>query len=140
MATIETSISINKPVEKVYEHLTNVQNQKLLNSGITDVVMDGNMAVGMRYKIKMNIMGRPFESENEVVALEPNKKFGVKTLAAPPASPVTNTYTLEPEGSGTKVHLAMDAVVMPGTEGMVVPQLRAGLDTALASMKKQLDG
>jgi len=140
MATIETSISINKPVEKVYEHLTNVQNQKLLNSSITDVVMDGNMAVGMRYKIKMNIMGRPFESENEVVALEPNKKFGVKTLAAPPASPVTNTYTLEPEGSGTKVHLAMDAVVMPGTEGMVVPQLRAGLDTALASMKKQLDG
>ena len=140
MATIETSISINKPVEKVYEHLTNVQNQKLLNSSITDVVMDGNMAVGMRYKIKMNIMGRPFESENEVVALEPNKKFGVKTLAAPPASPVTNTYTLQPEGSGTKLHLAMDAVVMPGTEGMVVPQLRAGLDTALASMKKQLDG
>ena len=140
MATIETSISINKPVEKVYEHLINVQNQKLLNSSITDVVMDGNMAVGMRYKIKMNIMGRPFESENEVVALEPNKKFGVKTLAAPPASPVTNTYTLESEGSGTKLHLAMDAVVMPGTEGMVVPQLRAGLDTALASMKKQLDG
>lgn len=140
MATIETSISINQPVEKVYEHLTNVQNQKLLNSSITDVVMDGNMAVGMRYKIKMNIMGRPFESENEVVALEPNKKFGIKTLAAPPASPVTNTYTLEPEGSGTKLHLAMDAVVMPGTEGMVVPQLRAGLDTALASMKKQLDG
>jgi carbon monoxide dehydrogenase subunit G len=140
MATIETSISINKPVEQVYEYLTDVQNQKALNPGITDVVMDGGMAVGSRYKIKMTVMGRPFESENEIVALEPNKKFGIKTLAAPPASPVTNTYTLEPDGAGTKLHLSMDAAVMPGTEGMVVPQLRAGLDTALAAMKRQLDG
>ncbi len=139
MATIETSISINQPVEKVFAFLTDIQNQKSLNPSITDVVMDGPLAVGSRYKIKMTVMGRPFESENEIVAIEPNKKFGIKTLAAPPASPVTNTYTLEPEGSGTKLHLAMDAVVMPGTEGMVVPQLRAGLDTALAAMKKGMD-
>ncbi len=140
MATVETSISINKPVEQVYAYLTDVQNQKALNSSITEVLMDGPVAVGTHYKIKMSVMGRPFESENEIVALEPNKCFAVKTLAKPPASPVTNTYTLEPEGAGTKLHLAMDAVVMPGTEGMVVPQLRAGLDTALAGIKKGLGG
>jgi hypothetical protein len=27
---------------------------------------------------------------------------------------------------------------MPGTEGMVMPQLKAGLDTALAGIKKAL--
>jgi carbon monoxide dehydrogenase subunit G len=140
MSAIETSISINQPVEKVFAFLADIQNQKSLSSSITDVVMDGPLAVGSRYKIKMSVMGRHFESENEIVAIEPNKKFGIKTLAAPPASPVTNTYTLEPDGSGTKLHLAMDAVVMPGTEGMVIPQLRAGLDTALAAMKKQMDG
>ncbi len=140
MATIETSISIAKPVEQVFAYLTDVQNQKALNPMITEVVTDGKMGVGSRYKIKMNVMGRPFESENEIVALEPNKTYAVKTLAAPPASPVTNTYTLEPDGAGTKLHLAMDAVVMPGTEGMVVPQLRAGLDTALAGIKKGLGG
>src|SRR5512141_502659 len=140
MATVETSININKPVEQVFAYLTDVQNQKALNPMITEVVTDGNMTVGSRYKIKMTVMGRPFESDNEIVALEPNKVFGVKTLAAPPASPVTNTYTLEPEGAGTKLRLAMDAAVMPGTEGMVVPQLRAGLETALAALKKQLHG
>ena len=139
MSTIETSIAINQPVQKVFAFLTDLQNQKALNPAITDVVMDGALAVGSRYKIKMSVMGRPFESENEIVAIEPDKKFAIKTLAAPPASPVTSTYTLEPEGSGTRLHLAMDAVVMPGTEGMVVPQLRAGLDTALAALKKQLD-
>jgi carbon monoxide dehydrogenase subunit G len=138
MAVIETSISINQPPAKVFAHLTDLQNQKTLNPSITAVEEGGPMAVGMRYKIKMNIANRDFVSENEIVSLEPNKTFGVKTLAAPPASPVTNTYTLEPEGSGTRLHLAMDAVVMPGTEGMVVPQLRAGLDTALAGIKKAL--
>ncbi len=140
MATIETSISINKPVEKVFEFLTNVQNQKALSPAITDVVVSGRIAVGTRYKIKTEVMNRTIETENEIVAIEPNKKFAVKTLAAPPASDVTSTYTLEKDGTGTKLHLAMDAVVMPGTENMVVPQLRAGLDTSLAAMKKVVEG
>ena len=140
MATVETSISINKPVETVFDFLTNLQNQKALNASITDVVYSGKVGVGTRYKIKGTVMGRTFESENEIVAIEPNQKFSVKTLAAPPASDVTNVYTLEKEGSGTKLHLSMDAVIYPGTENMVMPQLRAGLDTALAAMKKAMGG
>jgi uncharacterized protein YndB with AHSA1/START domain len=140
MAVIETSISIKQPVERVFEYITDVQQQKSLNPSITAVEMDGPMAVGSHYTIKMTVAGRPFESVNEIVALESNKTFGIKTLAKPPASPVTNTYTLESEGGGTKLHLTMDAVVMPGTEGMVLPQLRAGLDTTLASMKKAMGG
>ena len=138
MAVVETSISINQPVEKVFAYLTDVQKQKDLNPSINAIEVGGKMAVGMRYKIKMTVAGREFVSENEIAALEPNKTFAIKTLAAPPASPVTNTYTLEKEGSATKLHLAMDAVVMPGTEAMVVPQLRAGLDTTLAGIKKAL--
>ena len=140
MTAVETSISINKPVEKVFDFLTNLQNQKAMNSSITDVVISGKVAIGTRYKIKGTVMGRTFESENEIVAIEPNKKFSVKILAAPPASDVTNVYTLEKEGSGTKLHLSMDAVVYPGTENLVVPQLRAGLDAALALIKKIVDG
>ncbi len=140
MANIETSISISKPVEKVFAFLTNVQNQKIGNSSIDEIVTDGKIAVGSHYKVKMTVMGRAFESEHEITEMVPNKKFAIKTLAKPPASPVTNVYTLEPDGSGTKLHLSMDAVVMPGTEGMVVPQLRAGLDTALAGIKKALGG
>lgn len=138
MATVETSISINNPPDQVFAYLTDVQNQRALNSSIIEILTDGPVAVGSHYKVKMSVMGRPFESENEIVALEPNKTFAVKTLATPPASPVTNTYTLEPEGTGTRLRLSMDADVMPGTEGMVVPQLRASLETALDGVKKAL--
>jgi carbon monoxide dehydrogenase subunit G len=140
MANVETSISINQPVEKVFSYLTDVQNQKALSPNIHEVTASGKMAVGMHYTVKMTVAGREFESEHEITELEPNKKFSVKTLAKPPASPVTNVYTLEKEGSGTKLHLSMDAVVMPGTESMVMPSLRAGLDTALAGIKKALGG
>ncbi len=140
MAKVETSISINKPVEKVFEYLTNFENQKGMNPNITEVKVSGKPAVGTRFTIKSHYGNRDFSSENEVVVLEPNKTLGIKTIAAPPASDVVNTYTLEKEGSGTKLHLAMDAVVMPGTENMVVPQLKAGLDTALAAIKKGLGG
>ncbi len=139
MANVETSISIKQPVEKVFSYISNVENQKAMNPNITEIKTSGKLAVGMHYTVKMSMAGRQFESEHEITALEPNKKFAIKTLAKPPASPVTNTYTFEKEGAGTKLSLSMDAVVMPGTEGMVVPQLRAGLDTALAGFKKALE-
>lgn len=140
MATIETSIGIGKPVEQVFEFLTNLENQKSLNSTLTDVIVSGPVKVGTKFTVKGTVMGREFSSDNEIVALEPNKKLGIKTLAAPPASDVTNTYTFESEGGGTKLNLSMDAVVTPGTENMVVPQLKAGLDTTLAAIKKALGG
>jgi hypothetical protein len=82
-----------------------------------------------------------------VVAFEPSKKFGVKTLAAPPASDVTNTYLLESEGSGTKLTLQMDAVLVPagmpnvpGMEDMMKTQMKVGLDSTMAAMKKSIEG
>ncbi len=139
MAKIETSISIGQPVEKVFAFVTDVKNQKALNPAITDVVVNGKMAVGTHYTVKSKYGAREFNSENEVVVFEPNKSFAVKAIAAPPATDVTSTYTFEKDGSGTKVHLSMDAVVMPGTEGMVVPQLKANLDTVLAGIKKGIE-
>src|SRR5689334_25404746 len=116
MATLELSTKINKPVEKVFEFITNLENQKKLSEYITGVDVKGPLKVGTHYKIETTTMGRKIETVNEVVSLEPNKKFGVKTLAAPPASDVTNTYVLEKDGSGTKLTLQVDAVLTPRSE------------------------
>lgn len=147
MATIETSVSISKPVEKVFEFITNLDNQKKLSSYITGVEVSGPLKLGTIYKIETTSMGHKNVTTNEVVSFEPNKKFGVKTLAAPPASDVTNTYVLEKDGSGTKLILQMDAVLapagmptMPGMEDMMKTQMKAGLDTTMIAMKKLIEG
>ncbi len=141
MAIIESSITINKSVEKVFEFISNVENQKKLSQYISAIEVSGPIKVGTRYTVKTTTAGRTFESVNEVVALEPNKKFSIKTLAKPPASDVTNTYLLDKEGSGTKLTVQMDTVVMAmGMEAMVTNQLKAAQDTGLAAIKKALEG
>ena len=140
MAKVETSISINKPVEQVFAFVSNPMNMKSLSPATTGVIFDGKIAVGSRYTVQSKYGAREFNSVSEIVALDPNKTLAVKAIAAPPASDVVSTYTFEKEGNGTKLHIAMDAAVMPGTEGMVIPQLKAGLDTGLAAFKKAIEG
>ena len=144
MTVVETSISVNKPVEEVFAFLSDPNNQTKLNNTLTEVVVDGPVAVGTKFKLKGTVMGRDFETNNEIIALEPNKTFGMKTFAAPPASDVTNTYTFEKDGDGTKVTLAMDSVIMtggvPGMEDMVKNQLKTGLESTMAAVKAALEG
>jgi uncharacterized membrane protein len=147
MTILETSIKINKPVEKVFEFITNLDNQKKLSSYITGVQVSEPLKVGTKYKIQTTSMGHVNETTNEVVSFEPNKKFGVKTLAAPPASDVTNTYLLEKDGDGTKLIMQMDAVLvppgmpsMPGMEDMMKKQMMAGFEATMNTLKKAIEG
>ena len=147
MATIETSVQIDQPAEKVFAFLTNLDNQKKLSTYITGIEVSGPVQLGTKYKIETTSMGFKNTTNNEVIAFEPHKKFGVKTFAAPPASDVTNTYLLEPSGAGTQLTLQMDAVLtpagmpnVPGMEDMMKKQIVAGLETTLNLMKKLIEG
>jgi carbon monoxide dehydrogenase subunit G len=146
MTILETSVSIGKPVEKVFEYITNLDNQKKLSTYITGVEVDGPVKLGTKYKIETTSMGYKNVTSNEVISFESNKKFGVKTFAAPPASDVTNTYLLEADGKGTKLTLQMDATLVPagmpnipGMEDMMKKQMIAGLDSTMAAMKKAIE-
>lgn len=147
MAVIETSVSINKPAEQVFEFITNLDNQKKLSSYITGVEVGGPLQVGTQYKIETTAMGNKIVTNNEVVAFEPGKKFGVKTFAPPPASDVTNTYLLEPSGGGTQLTLQMDATLVPpgmpnvpGMEDMMKKQMLTTLEATLNTMKQLIEG
>jgi carbon monoxide dehydrogenase subunit G len=147
MTILEFSTKINKPVEAVFEFLTNLENQKKLSQYITGIEISEPLKVGTRYKIQTTTMGRTIETMNEVVSFEPNRKFGVKTFALPPASDVTNTYLLEPDGSGTKLTLQMDTVLTPpgmpnmhGMEDMMKKQMSPAFEATLATMKKAIEG
>jgi carbon monoxide dehydrogenase subunit G len=147
MAVLETSVKVNKSVEQVWAFITNLENQKKLSTFITGIEVSGPLQLGTKYKIETTSMGMKNVTTNEVVAFEPNRKFGVKTFAPPPASDVTNTYVLEPDGDGTKLTLQMDATLvpagmpsMPGMEDMMKKQMKAGMDTMLEATKKAIEG
>lgn len=146
MTILEFSTQVGKPVEAVFEFITNLENQKKLSQYITAIEVNEPLKVGTRYKIQTTTMGRTIDTMNEVVAFEPNRKFGVKTFAPPPASDVTNTYLLEPSGDGTKLVMQVDAVLtppgmpkMPGMEDMMKKQMSTAFESTLAAMKKAIE-
>ena len=85
MTVVEASISLSKPVEEVFTFLSDINNQTKLNDTLSEVVLDGPVEVGTKFKLKGSVMGRDFDTDNEVVSMEQNKVLGIKTFAAPPA-------------------------------------------------------
>jgi carbon monoxide dehydrogenase subunit G len=147
MTILETSVKISKPIEKVFEFITNLDNQKKLSPYITGIQISEPLKVGTKYKVQTTSMGHVNETLNEVVSFELNKRFGVKTFAPPPAFDMTSTYVLENEGDGTKLIMQVDAVLtppgmpnMPGMEDMMKKQMLAGFEATLATMKKSIEG
>lgn len=147
MTIVETSIKISKPVEKVFEFLTSLDDMKKMSQYITAIEADGPLKLGTKYKITTTSFGKSNVMTNEIIAFEKNKLLSTKTFAAPPASDVTNTYILEKDGSGTKLTMQMDAVLvpagmpsMPGMEDMMKKQMMAGFEATLATVKKAIEG
>ncbi len=147
MTIIEASIKINKPVEEVFEYLTNLDNMKKMSEYITGIESDGPLKLGAKYKITTTSFGKSNTITNEIIAFEKNKLLSTKTYAPPPASDMVNTSILEADGSGTKLTGQMDATLMPpgmpnmpGMEDMMKKQLITGIETSLASYKKAIEG
>lgn len=145
MALIEVSTTINKPAETIFAHITNPDNMK--SQYVTSVVFDGPLKVGTKCKMVVKSAVGSSEIVSEIIAFEQNRIYGTKTFAAPPASDVTSTYILEAAGSGTKITLQTEAVLMPagmpsmpGMEDMIKKQMLAGYETTLAALKKALEG
>jgi Polyketide cyclase / dehydrase and lipid transport len=146
MTLIEASTTINKPADKIFAHITNPDNLK--NEYVVSITADGPLKVGTKIKTKVkSTQGVVNEIVSEVIAFEKNKVYGTKTFAAPPATDVVSTYILEAAGSGTKVTMQTEAMLMPagmpsmpGMEDMIKKQMMASYDGTLAALKKAIEG
>jgi len=146
MTLIEVSAIINKPADVIFAHITNPENQK--SQYVTHVEFDGPLKVGTKCKTTIkSTQGVVNVITSEIIAFEQNSLYGTKTFAAPPASDVTSTYILEAAGSGTKVTMQTEAVLMPagmptmpGIEDMIKKQMITGYEATLAALKKTIEG
>lgn len=146
MTLIEVSTTINKPAEKIFAHITNLDNMK--NQYVVSVEADGPLKVGAKIRTTIKAtQGAVNVIVSEVIAFEKNKIYGTKTFAAPPASDVVSTYILEAAGGDTKVTMQTEAVLvpagmpsMPGMEDMMKKQMLGSYESTLAALKKAVEG
>ncbi len=131
MASLSSTIVINKPVDKVFAYVIAVENHTAWQAGIkaAKVTPAGPIAVGSTYSYTTEVMGRKYESQMQVSAFELNKKWAVKTIGVPRS--VETVYLFEAAGNGTKLTLSMDvpAGAYPAAaEGAIKQQMQKTLE------------
>ena len=109
MVRVETSVVVERPVEELFEVVTNPETYSQWMPGCLGArqTSEGPMGVGATYTDTGRLLGLREEGTIVVTRYEPNRKFGVKTTSGPIRG--EGAYTFEPVEGGTKVTLAFEA-------------------------------
>jgi uncharacterized protein YndB with AHSA1/START domain len=138
----EKSIVIHRPIEEVFDYVSDQRNTPQWQSGLVEVrrTTEGPLGVGTKHTFVRNFMGRKMEASNEYVAYEPNKLITFKTTSGPVR--LEASYLFEPTAEGTKVtgRIEMKAAGLFGfAEPLIAVALRRESDAAVSALKRQLE-
>ena len=141
MASVSSSTTVNQPVDQVFTSVISVEMQKAWQAGILDakVTPNGPVTLGSVYHYTIEVMGRRMETQLQVSAFEPNKKWAVKTTGVP--RPVETVYLFESVGAATKLTISMELSggYPAAAEAMVKQQMQKSLDDQGKRIKQMLE-
>jgi uncharacterized membrane protein len=105
MVKVEVSAVINRPVEEIFEYISNPENDSQWQSGVleSNEISKGPMGVGTTTREVRKFLGREMESTFEVTEYEPNQIIKQKSTSGPMALDISMAFA-SVEG-GTKVTL-----------------------------------
>ena len=103
MYKFELSIFINRPVQEVFDYVTNPANYAKWSSGIQSAewTSDGPPGVGSTVKGVAKFLGRKIEFVTEITGWDPPNLWSVKSVGGP--LPLESTSKFEAQGDGTLV-------------------------------------
>lgn len=142
MTTVEHSVVINQPIEKVFAYVSDVRNNPKWQTGILDskVTPDGPARVGTQVTDVRTFIGKKIDAVSEITELEPNKRMGLKSVSGP--FPFTASLTLDPAAAATKLtfHIEMEAKgAFKLAEGLVGSGLNKDVESSLHKLKEVLE-
>jgi len=106
MLKVEHSIVINKPVEQVWNFLTEFRNTPKWDIGVleTKQISEGPAGLGTTFQNIGPFLGRNSVREYKVTEYEPNKKVAVKSITQEKfIRQAEVSYTFNPTKNGTKL-------------------------------------
>ena len=143
MITFETDAHIKRPVESVFDFVSDPLNFPQWNSAVQEVrhVAGTRGEVGANYVMERELPGGRAENLVEVVAFERPREFAVRTTSGP--TPLLYRYHFAGDGDGTGIVLDA-AVELQGVAALVGPlaarAVKRGVDDNLARLKALLEG
>ena len=142
MASFESSVVINRPVEEVFEFISKPENELQWASGLVEskFTSEGPPGVGTTGRRVQKFLGREIASDWEFTEYEANRKVAVKTTAGP--VPFEGIYTFEASGVGTKIMFQGVAEIggfFKLAEPIVTRMLKRQIETDSANLKDLLE-
>lgn len=142
MATLQTSITINRPIEEVFAFVTDVDNAAKWQSGIIEAkaTSSGPTGVGTTYCYVVQVMGRKLETGGEITVYQPLARYGWKSTSGP--FPMSGSTTFESVPGGTLVTDTVEAT--PGgffklAEPLLMKQQQSQMAKDMKRLKELLE-
>jgi len=99
MIKVENSVTINRPLEVVFQYVTDADSSAKWQNGVEAVEYEGEQKVGSQYTEVRKFMGREMRTTLEITAMETNQLWAAKTLSGPVPYHVHVTFEAVPEGA-----------------------------------------
>jgi uncharacterized protein YndB with AHSA1/START domain len=137
----KTAVRIDRPVEEVFDYVSNPGNFPRWNSAVQAVsATSGQGEPGSTYLMERDLPGGRAENELEVVEREQPTTFTIRTTSGP--TPFVYRYRFDSEDGATRMELAAD-VELSGIAGALGPLgarvVKRGVDANFASLKQILE-
>lgn len=142
MAKVERSMTINAPVEKVFNYIANPANEMEWFASISDIRDIKGQGVGQKYGYTFKMAGLPLKGESEVLEYAPNQRYVTESKGGISSS---WTWTFSPEDGSTKVNVVVEySIPIPVLgkigEKLALGQIEREADMAAANIKAILEG
>ena len=137
MATIETSITINSPIDKIWDVISDIDNEPKYWKGtkqIRNISKDGNTIIR-----EVTIAFKDSKCM-QTVTLYPKEKIHAEFTDGILLG--TKTLSLTPQGDNTKLDAVWDiklSGVMGMFTGMIKKHVKSGTEQALESIKQEIE-
>jgi len=142
MVKNEFSININRPVEEVFNYVSNLQNGSQWQSGLLEVrqLTPGSLKTGVQYAAVRKFLGKKLEGVVEIVTYELNKKFAIKSNSG--SIPFEESYVFEPATQGTRLSTVLElhtSGLMGLAEPMIAGSVKRELEADFGNLKDLLE-
>ena len=142
MVRVEHTVIICRPVQEVFEFLTDPENNRLWQDGVikSRKISEGPVNVGTRGEDIRKYLGREFQITYEIVEYEPDKKLRFRSLSGPVQ--FEGSYALEPVKEGTRFSFTIQGEAGPFAAliGALAERMaRKQVESDAASLKRLLE-
>jgi carbon monoxide dehydrogenase subunit G len=109
VATISQNVTVNRPVEEVWEFISNFENTTRWSRGVLEArqTSGGPLGVGSTLRTVVKAFGRRRTADYLVTEYEPNRAFAFEVTSGPMTSRAR--FLVEPAGAGTRLTASGEA-------------------------------